>query len=79
MTHATINIYLELSPAIGKKMGIHFYENTPYEINLPLLLLGPSPASSHHGSDDEDDEDNLEHDSEEEERELKAAVENLGI
>merc|ERR1711962_1731808 len=45
----------------------------------PTSTRGPSPASSHHGSDDEDDEDNLEHDSEEEERELKAAVENLGI
>merc|ERR1712079_447890 len=40
----------------------------------PYSTRGPSPA----GSDDEDD-DNLSHNSEEEERELKAAIENLGI
>ena len=43
-----------------------------------FLSLGPSPASSHHGSDDEEENENS-HDSEEEERELKTAVENMGI
>ena len=44
----------------------------------PTSTRGPSPASSHHGSDVEDDDANS-HDSEEEERELKTAVENMGI
>merc|ERR1719232_559214 len=45
----------------------------------PSSTRGPSPASSHHGSDDEDEEDAASHDSEEEERELREAVENLGV
>ena len=45
---------------------------------IQFLSLGPSPASSHHGSDAEEENENS-HDSEEEERELKTAVENMGI
>ena len=44
----------------------------------PVSTRATSPASSHHGSDDED-EDAVSHDSEEEERELRAAVENMGM
>ena len=36
MIYATIEIYLEIPPEIGKKVGIYFYENTPSEIDLPL-------------------------------------------
>ena len=36
--HTRMNIYLEMPPKIGKKVGIHFYENTPFEINLPLAF-----------------------------------------
>ena len=36
MIHTTIEIYLEILQEIGKKVGIHFYENILSEINLPL-------------------------------------------
>ena len=37
LIHTTIKIYLEIPPEIGKKVGIHFYENIPSEIDLPLF------------------------------------------
>ena len=37
MFHTTIKIYLEIPPKIGKKVGIHFYENILSEVDLPLL------------------------------------------
>ena len=35
----TIEFYLEIPPKIGKKVGIHFYENILSEMNLPLIIL----------------------------------------
>jgi len=61
------------------KIGKRF--NFPKPISeppSPTSTRGPSPASSHHGSDAEEENENS-HDSEEEERELKTAVENMGI
>ena len=34
--HSKMKIYLEIPPKNGIKVGIHFYENIPSEINLPL-------------------------------------------
>ena len=31
-----LNIYLEMPQKVGKKVGIHFYENVLSEMNLPL-------------------------------------------
>ena len=36
MIHTRMNIYLEMPPKNGKKVGIHFYENVLSEMNLPL-------------------------------------------
>ena len=36
--HSKMKIYLEIPPKNGIKVGIHFYENIPSEINLPLKL-----------------------------------------
>ena len=55
MIHPRIKIYLEISPKIGKKVGIHFYEDILFEIDLPLKqflacsgkALSANPTSSH--------------------------------
>ena len=40
--HCNVKVYLEITQKIGKKVGIHFWENILSEINLPLLtyLIG---------------------------------------
>ena len=38
MIHTTIKNYLETSPKIGKRVGIHFYENVVSEMKLLLLV-----------------------------------------
>ena len=42
--------YLEIPPKVGKNVGIHFYENTPSEIKLPLQTSNQMSLDYHGGS-----------------------------
>ena len=48
--HTTIEIYLEIAPKIGKKVGIHFYKNILSQINLFLEVLIRYILDLRHGS-----------------------------